>query len=287
MDTGAGEGLQASAPPRRASGRGIGVVSGALLGWTAFALLAAAGTPWLRGLYQVRVPRDARPYLVACGVAVVLGVAALASSPGWIAGTLAVLAIFGGTAFPLLFASSGQRSGTIRVAVGEPALDFDARDDQGEPFALSRLRGRPVLIKFFRGHWCPYCVAELRRWKDLAPELAAYDVAIVAVCADDAAAIRAGRVKHGLDATMLPDPDLAITDLYGLRNPRNFIPKPGLVVPLPIPTTILVDADGVVRWIDQASDYMRRSHPDVVRAVLRDTFGEPGAVTRDRQRMVS
>ena len=71
---------------------------------------------------------------------------------------------------------------------------------------------------------------------------------------------------------MLPDPDLAITDRYGLRNPKNFAPKPGLIIPLPIPTTILVDADGIVRWIDQATDYMHRSDPERVLTAIRTTL---------------
>ena len=42
-----------------------------------------------------------------------------------------------------------------------------------------------------------------------------------------------------------------------------------MIIPLPIPTTILVDADGIVRWIDQATDYMRRSDPERVLAAIR------------------
>ncbi|MCW5893753.1 MAG: peroxiredoxin family protein [bacterium] len=175
-----------------------------------------------------------------------------------------------GLAFLALFAASGQRRTSSAVAVGAPVLDLVATDDTGRPFALAALRGRPVLLKFFRGHWCPYCTAELRRWEaELRPALDAQGVAIVAVCADDAAEIRVGRAKHGLRATMLPDPDLAITDRFGLRNPRNFAPRPGIVIPLPIPTTILVDAAGIVRWIDQATDYMRRSDPQRVLAAVR------------------
>lgn len=243
-------------------------MSGALLGGASFAVVALAGASWLRGMQRVRLPKDARLHLAACAAGVVLGVVALASAPGLVAGTLATLALLGGGAFLALYAASGQRTGTIRVAVGGPALDVAAQDDGGAPFALAALRGRPVLLKFFRGHWCPYCVAELKRWRELAPDLARRDVVVVTVCAEDAPAIRAGRVKHGLDAIMLPDPELAITDLYGLRNPRNFAPRPGLILPLPIPTTILIDADGIVRWIDQSSDYMRRSDPAVVRAAL-------------------
>jgi peroxiredoxin len=93
------------------------------------------------------------------------------------------------------------------------------------------------------------------------------------VCADTAEQIRAGRGKHGLRAVMVPDPTLAITDRYNLRSPRNFAPKPGVVIPLPIPTTILVDASGTVRWIDQATDYVRRSDPERVLAVIGAILG--------------
>ena len=48
--------------------------------------------------------------------------------------------------------------------------NFTAKDDQGNSFDLAALRGRPFLLKFFRGHWCPYCVAELRRWTELSGE---------------------------------------------------------------------------------------------------------------------
>lgn len=71
---------------------------------------------------------------------------------------------------------------------------------------------------------------------------------------------------------MLSDENLAVTDLYNLRNPKNVAPgkRGGLPAlrPLPIPTTILVDARGVVCWIDQSADYMERSDPDKVRAAL-------------------
>jgi peroxiredoxin len=263
-------------------------MDGAVLGIASGALILGVGARWWQRMHAVRLPANATRYVLAVVLAAALGAAALVRGPGIVGGIGATLALVGGLAFLGLFAASGQRRTPPAVAVGAPVLDLVVRDDVGRPFALANLRGRPVLLKFFRGHWCPYCVAELRRWElEIRPALDALGVAIVTVCADRADEIRAGRAKHGLHATMLPDPDLAITDRFGLRNPRNVAPRPGVVIPLPIPTTILVDADGVVRWIDQASDYMRRSHPDVVRAVLRDTFGEPGAVTRDRQRMVS
>jgi peroxiredoxin len=118
----------------------------------------------------------------------------------------------------------------------------------------------------------------LRRWEELRPELDAYDVELVTVCADTPEEIRKGRAKHGARAVMLSDRALRVTDAYGLRNPGNLSPRGW--VDLPIPTTILVDGAGIVRWIDQATDYQIRSHPDRVIDALREALG-PGRSARD------
>ena len=100
------------------------------------------------------------------------------------------------------------------------------------------------------------------------PELDAHGVSLVTVSSDTPAEIRKGRKKHGANAMMLSDADLAVTDRYGLRNPNSITPKG--VTGMPVPTTFLVDAKGIVRWIDQSENYQVRSHPDRVLAEIRE-----------------
>ncbi len=92
------------------------------------------------------------------------------------------------------------------------------------------------------------------------------------VCTDSPAGIRTGRVKHGLQATMLSDRDLAVIDLHGLRNQAIDTGPPG-ARSQPVPTTILADAGGVVRWMDQSENYQRRSDPEYVLAGIRQSLG--------------
>jgi peroxiredoxin len=106
----------------------------------------------------------------------------------------------------------------------------------------------------------------------LRPELDARGIEIVAVSSDTVEKTAKGMSKHGLRAAMLADPDLAMTDRYNLRNPRNLALKSGVVVPLAIPTTFLVDASGIVRWIDQTDDYRKRSDPERVLSAIRDAL---------------
>ncbi len=92
---------------------------------------------------------------------------------------------------------------------------------------------------------------------------------IVTVSSDTPDEIRAGRRKHGLQAIMLSDRDLAVTDLFGLRNQGFHSGMPGGAKALPVPTSVLTDDKGTVLWLDQSENYQRRSDPEVVLGALR------------------
>ena len=82
--------------------------------------------------------------------------------------------------------------------------------------------------------------------------------------------IKKRRGAHGLNAKMLSDRDLAVTDAFGLRNQLIHSGPLGEdeAEALPVPTTLLIDATGKVLWMDQSENYQRRSGPEVVLAAI-------------------
>lgn len=161
----------------------------------------------------------------------------------------------------------------LQVDVGEPMLAFSARTPEDDRFDSSALAGRRVLLKFFRGEWCPFCQAELKRFEALRPELEAHGVEIVAISKDTPEAAHHHRERDGLGFTVLCDPDLTVIRRFGVEHHkaleisgrRRFSvfgielgSAPGFRT-MAIPTTLLVDEQGIVRWIDQTDDYMVRS----------------------------
>ena len=80
--------------------------------------------------------------------------------------------------------------------------------------------------------------------------------------------------KHGLNAIMLSDPEARVIDQFGIRNQGIHSGLPGGAKVLPIPTTALVDARGIVRWVDQSENYQRRSDPDYVLGAIRRELGD-------------
>jgi peroxiredoxin len=101
-------------------------------------------------------------------------------------------------------------------------------------------------------------------------------VQVVTVSTDLPEEIAADRHLHGLQARMLSDQKLVVTDVFGLRNTAFHTAPPGDgTEALPVPATLLVDKNGKVLWLDISEDYQRRSDPSVVLAAMRQHFDAP------------
>ena len=81
------------------------------------------------------------------------------------------------------------------------------------------------------------------------------NVQLLAISVDPPA--RGLEVKQRLDAgfPILSDEHLAAMHRYGTRSPEY---KNQLGISVNTPTLMLVDAQGIIRWIHQASDYRKR-----------------------------
>ncbi len=84
---------------------------------------------------------------------------------------------------------------------------------------------------------------------------------MVAVSPDTVEEAAKMKRKLQLGFDIISDESLELIDLFGLRHEKGLAVAPGrkIMRPLAIPTTFLVDTEGVVRWIDQADDYRVRS----------------------------
>ena len=124
-------------------------------------------------------------------------------------------------------------------------------------------------------------------------ELAKHGVSIVALSKDSVKDAARNKRRDGLSFTLLSDPDLAVIKRYGVEHHKaiefstgsfTLLGIPLALVPsvktMAIPTSLLIDEHGVIRWIDQSDDYRLRSSEERVFAAVRGVFGhsaEPDA----------
>jgi peroxiredoxin len=228
-------------------------------------LLIVAVTAWTNVAHRP-LPSGAERAIAFAGVAAASG--AFALDPGALGYVVAGVALAVSAFMSFLTFMSGLPSQRPAVAVGRQAPDFRARDSDGREFRLGDRAGSRVVLKFFRGTWCPYCVADLRGWNALGAELRASGLDLVAVSHDTVEELARFKRRHGYDMTLVADPHLDIIRRYNLQN-RNFTPKRGPFRDMAIPATILIDVDGKVLWMEQATDFRVRSNPVEVLAAMR------------------
>ncbi len=128
-------------------------MSGPLLAGLGVAMLATGGMLWVRWIRRVEFGEKGWILSALVAGAAALAAASVATGPGLAGGVAAGLVGLVGLAWLVLRRMARQSTQAPLVAVGDALPDFSAPDENGEPFELARLRGRPLLIKFFRGHW--------------------------------------------------------------------------------------------------------------------------------------
>lgn len=225
-------------------------------------LVPGACIAWNMGL-----PRWAmKPWMeqLATGLSVAFAILALIAATSGATLALATVGLLFSSALLALTFLSRLPSQRPAVMVGETAPDFALSDPAGKTRRLSDHTGEWVILKFYRGYWCPYCVRDLHGWESMLDDLAGRQTRMVAVSPDRVDELREFQSKVGLRITLLADPDNQVIRRYNLQN-RNFTPRRGPFRELVIPTTILVDDRGIVRWMDQATDFrIRRSAQEVI-----------------------
>ena len=191
-----------------------------------------------------------------------------------------------------LFAS-GIEDRVLRA--GSPAPAFALEDaNSGQSGKLVRsadlLALGPVVVKFFRGRWDPYCVTELEAWRDLYPTLRAHGVLFVAISPQTRRQNDFAAQQHGLPFPLLSDPASAVAELFGLAHTvppeaRRYFRSILVNIPfansgltydtapdsawrLPLPGLFLIQQDGLIAYASAFADPRVRPEPDELLAML-------------------
>jgi peroxiredoxin len=190
-----------------------------------------------------------------------------------------------------------------RLAIGERAVEelFRAGSEDrilpngatAPAFALPDFSGRivrstdllalgPLIVNFFRGRWCPYCVTELEAWRDLYPALRERGALVVGISPQTQRQSDFTASQHAIPFPLLTDAGCAVAEQYGLvwtapdylrRYYRGIL----LNIPfvngdeswrLPLPATYVLSPDGKVLYAEAHADFRVRPEPeDVLRAL--------------------
>jgi peroxiredoxin len=169
------------------------------------------------------------------------------------------------------------------LAVGLKAPAFEPSDHNGKLVSSADLlsKGR-LVICFFRGRWCPFCVGQLEAMNLILPQIQACGAALVAISPQTVQQSFFMADQHKLKFSLLSDADNKVARQFGLtyRVPdyqqevykRVFINLPFTngepSWELPIPAAYIVDRDGAIIFASHNADYTERPEPlDILKAL--------------------
>lgn len=180
--------------------------------------------------------RDRAPFVAAAvALVVVLGLLRVwrqtTGRARWLA-CLPYVAVLGVT---LGFAEDARAdyrlpASSASMKLGAPLVNAKLTADNGEKVDLTQLAGKPTLVVWFRGSWCPYCKHQLKKLAREVPNYGA-DVRVLAVTWDPQEQIAELRKELALPFPVLSDPDGVVMGRCELMH-----------------CVAVIDAKGVVEW---------------------------------------
>jgi peroxiredoxin len=135
------------------------------------------------------------------------------------------------------------------VAVGRALPNVSLRDEHGRPFALASLAGRPTVIFFYRGGWCPSCRSQLIKLAHETGPFLANGVRVLGISPDPPEVSAKWQRELGVKFPLLSDEEQRLAEeLCGAR----------------AHCLLLVDPGGFVRWGALRDNWRTSVRPEAV-----------------------
>jgi peroxiredoxin len=168
--------------------------------------------------------------------------------------------------------------------IGQKAPSFELKDHTGQVVSsVQLLQKGHLVVCFFRGRWCPFCVGQLEAMNLIASQMQEAGASLVAVSPQTVQQSFFMADQHQLSFPLLSDSGNQVARSFGLiyRVPdyqqsiyrRAFINLPFANGDeswnLPVPATYIIGLDGIIQYAAIHPDYTERPEPMEILSRLR------------------
>jgi len=189
---------------------------------------------------------------------------------------LALLLALGGLAGFLVYAywySSFSERASRQLQPGQSLPEFDLQDIAGDPVSSSTLTDRPVIWMFYRGNWCPLCMAQIKELAGQYRQLQDMGVRVALVSPQPHKFTVGLARKFDVAFDFLTDEQNKAARILGIAHPDGLpmgMQVLGYDSETVLPTVIITDTGGRILWAHETDNYRIRPEPELFLDVLRD-----------------
>jgi peroxiredoxin len=162
-------------------------------------------------------------------------------------------------------------SGVKGLSEGDKAPDFSLPNALGKKITLSdTLKSGIVIIKFYRGEWCPICNLDLREIQNHLPQIKSLGASLIAISPQKPDDALTAVQKNELKFEVLSDVDQKVIKAYNLqfdpgedyhqRRDLTLLNGGGLKT-LPVPATFIVNTNQIIEAAHVEANYTERMGP--------------------------
>jgi len=144
------------------------------------------------------------------------------------------------------------------IEVGKEAPNFTLPDENSQPVHLKDLRGSPVVLVFYVGDFSSVCTNEMCAYRDDYSHFQAKGARVFGISRDSIWAHKAFKESLGLTYGLLSDPKGEVARLYGTWNEDLALAER---------LTVVVDKDGVIRYLTRSELLKPRDHREALAAL--------------------
>jgi thioredoxin-dependent peroxiredoxin len=132
------------------------------------------------------------------------------------------------------------------LKTGDSAPTFEGVDQNGNQVNINSLKGNKVVLYFYPKDDTPGCTAEACDLRDNYEHLLAKGYKVIGVSPDNLKSHQKFAEKYNLPFPILPDPDKAIIEAYGVWGPKKFLGKSYEGV---LRTTFIISEVGIIEEV--------------------------------------
>lgn len=189
--------------------------------------------------------------------------------------SLAPLLAVGGLAGFLVYAywySSFSERASRQLQPGQSLPEFELLDIAGESVSSSTLTDRPVIWMFYRGNWCPLCMAQIKEIAGQYQQLQDMGVRVALVSPQPHKFTVGLASKFDVAFDFLTDEQNKAARTLGIAHPDGLpmgMQVLGYDSETVLPTVIITDTGGRILWAHETDNYRIRPEPELFLDVLR------------------
>lgn len=172
-----------------------------------------------------------------------------------------------------LFGFISEKESPSGLSVGEIAPKFKAFDQFNHQFDLDeQLKNGPVVLMFYRGHWCRHCNRQLEELSDSLEFILKKGASVVTVTPEVMEFVDETSKKFDNAIRIISDTNMQIMNAYKVTfevdissSDKNKIWGEKLSIynggngpNLPVPATYIINQDGTIRYVFFNENYRQR-----------------------------